>query len=124
MSFPCATRTAIAAALMAATLGACSDLYYERRDTVMVVSGEAMAANRVTHMIDPWPPASANRNIIHNGERMQAAAERYRSHTIIQPVSPLTAGSLSQPQPPPALTTEAVPNSTQTTQSAPSPGKP
>ncbi len=106
MSFLCATRTAIAAAALAAMLGACSDLYYERRDTVTVVSGEAMNANRVTHTIDPWSPASGNRNIAYNGERMQAAAERYRRHEVIQPRSPLTT---SVTQNPPATTTEAIP---------------
>ena len=32
-------------------------------------SGDAVAANRVTQMVDPWPPASANRNIAFNGEK-------------------------------------------------------
>ena len=35
--------------------------------------GDAMAANRVTHTIDPWSPASANRNIAFNGEKTQTA---------------------------------------------------
>ena len=93
MSFPCATSTAIAAALLAATLGACSDLYYERRDTVMVVSGEAMAANRVTHTIDPWSPASGNRNIAYNGEKAAIASERYRTGRVIPPVNATTSSA-------------------------------
>lgn len=93
MSFPCATRTAIGAALVAVTLGACSDLYYERRDTVMVISGEAMNANRVTHTIDPWPPASANRNIAYNGEKAAVASERYRTGRVIPPVNATTSSA-------------------------------
>ena len=54
-------------------LGGCSEYYFDRRDTISLHSGEAMAANRVTQMIDPWPPASANRNIAYNGEK---AADR------------------------------------------------
>ena len=46
-----------------------------------------MATNRVTHMIDPWSRASANRNIAFNGEKMQTAAERYRTGRVIPPVN-------------------------------------
>ena len=67
-----------------------------------------MAANQVTHMVDPWSRASGNRNLAFNGERMQGAVERHRRHTIIRPVSSVTVGSESQPQPPPPLTTEEV----------------
>ena len=119
---PCsrsATKTVFGIALLGAMLGGCSEYYFDRRDTITLHSGEAMAANRVTQVIDPWPRASGQRNIAYNGERMQGAAERYRSHKVIQPVSPLTS-SASQPQPPPALTTEAVPGTGQNAQSVPS----
>ena len=53
--------------------------YFDRRDTVSIVSGEAMATNRVTHMIDPWSRASGNRNIAYNGEKAQTAPECYRT---------------------------------------------
>ena len=42
-------------------------------------------ADRVTHMVDPWPRASANRNIAFNGERMEAAFQRYRTGNVTQP---------------------------------------
>ena len=48
----------VGGALLAAMLGGCSDIYFDRRDTVTLYSGEAMAANRVTQTIDPWPAAS------------------------------------------------------------------
>ena len=114
-----ATKTLVAAALAAVTLAGCSDIYYYRRETVSLVSGEAMAANRVTHTIDPWPPASARRDIAHNGERMQAAAERYRRHEVIQPRSPLTTTVTTEPA---ATTTEAITSRGSQASSAPSGG--
>jgi hypothetical protein len=79
------------AALISVPLGACSEHYIERRDTVSIISGEAMAANRVTHVIDPWPPASARRHIAYNGEKAAAASERYRTGRVIPPVNATTS---------------------------------
>ena len=99
-----------AAAVLAAALGTagCSDIYSDRRESIAAHAGDAVAANQVTHMVDPWSRASGNRNLAFNGERMQGAIERHRRHTIIRPVSSVTVGSESQPQPPPPLTTEEV----------------
>jgi hypothetical protein len=70
-------------ALVAATaLTGCTDMYLDRRDTVSFAAGDAVAANKVTHMIDPWPPYAGNRNIAFDGERMQMAAERYRTDKV------------------------------------------
>jgi hypothetical protein len=83
-------------------LGGCSENYLDRRDTVTLYSGEAMAANRVTQTIDPWSMASGNRRIAYNGEKAATASERYRTGKIIQPVSALTSstyGQMAQPQP-------------------------
>ena len=82
-----------AALLAAAGLAGCSsvDLYNDRREGVSLAAGEAMAANRVTQMIDPWSPASANKNIAYSGEKMQTAAERYRTGRIIAPVNATTS---------------------------------
>jgi hypothetical protein len=74
-----------AAVLITVTLAGCSDLYYDRRETIALGADDAVATNRVTHMIDPWPPNAANRNIAFNGDKMQSAAERYRTGKIIQP---------------------------------------
>jgi hypothetical protein len=81
-------------AALAATLAGCSsaDLYLDRRETMHLSAGDAIAANKVTHMVDPWPLASANKNIAFNGDKMQSAAERYRTGRIIQPKSPMTNG--------------------------------
>ena len=57
----------------------------------MPSAGDAVAANKVTQMVDPWPPASANKNIAFNGEKMQTAVERYRQGRIIPPVNATTS---------------------------------
>ena len=79
-------------ALAATALGGCTDMYLDRRDTVSFAAGDAVAANKVTHMVDPWPVRAGDRNIAFDGERMQAAAERYRTNKV----TPLaTAGTSS-----------------------------
>ena len=88
-----ATKACAAATLLAALLGGCSEMYFDRRDTVTMYSGEAMAANRVTQMIDPWPAASGQRNIAYSGEKAATAAERYRTGRIIPPVNATTSSA-------------------------------
>ena len=116
-------RTKAAAVLPAVVLGAalagCSDIYYDRRESIAANAGDAMATNRVTQMVDPWSRASGNRNIAFNGERMQGAVERYRTRKIIRPVNPLTTGTNAPLQPPPGYTTEAVAGATPAAQPAP-----
>ena len=88
------TSLSLTALALGATtlLGACTDMYLDRRDTVSFAAGDAVAANKVTQMIDPWPVYAGNRNIAFDGERMQAAAERYRTNKV----TPLaTAGTSS-----------------------------
>ena len=93
MCFRSATKRDAAAALLGAMLGGCSEYYFDRRDTVTLHSGDAMAANRVTQMIDPWPAASGQRNIAYNGEKAATASERYRTGRIIQPVNATTSSA-------------------------------
>ena len=109
------TRTA-AGVLLAAMLAGCSDIYYDRRDTVAFGANDAVATALATQTIDPWPPASANRHIAANGVVVQSAVERYRTCQVIQPKGTTTSGTagygnsaqLSQPgctpQPPAAAT--------------------
>ena len=75
-------RGAIFALAAATALAGCTDMYLDRRDTVSFGAGDAVAANKVTHMVDPWPVYAGNRNIAYDGERMQAAAERYRTNKV------------------------------------------
>ena len=73
-------------------LGGCSE-YLDRRDTIAKSGGNAVATNVVTHMVDPWPRESANRNIAFNGARIESAFERYRSNRVIPPRGIGTSGA-------------------------------
>jgi hypothetical protein len=84
-----ASAAVIAIAAFGMTIGGCSQLYLDRRDSLALSAGDAIAANEAVQVIDPWPPRSANTNLVFNGQRMQAAAERYRSGTVVQPVDPM-----------------------------------
>jgi hypothetical protein len=74
----------LALATVLAVLCGCSE-YLDRRDTIAKSGGNAVATNLVTHMIDPWPRASANRNIAFNGVRIESAFERYRNNKVTTP---------------------------------------
>jgi hypothetical protein len=95
----CRSRTSRTARLIAAALAAgglgtwlagCSDIYLDRRETVGLSSGDAIAANEVTQMVDPWPANSGNKNIGFNGQKMQTAVERYRTNKVTPPVNATT----------------------------------
>jgi hypothetical protein len=79
---------------LGALLAGCSDIYYDRRDGVTFQGGDAVASNKVVHIIDPWPKAAANRHIEADGQRMQRAAERYRTNktTPLQTTSTSSVG--------------------------------
>lgn len=81
--------------VLAVALGGCSsaDLYLDRREHMHLSTGDAIAANKVTMMVDPWPPASAKKDILFNGDKMQVAAERYRTGKVIPPTSPTTSAA-------------------------------
>lgn len=81
--FSKATRSLVLATALA-VLGGCSE-YIDRRDTIALSGGNAVATNVVTHMVDPWPRASANRNIAFNGARIESAFERYRNNRVTAP---------------------------------------
>ena len=80
-----AARGIAAAVALGMLLGACSDLYWDRRETIALGADDAVAANLVTEMVDPWPPHSNNKNIAFNGERMQTAVECYRTNKVTPP---------------------------------------
>ncbi len=82
---------------LGAILGGCSDIYYDRRETVALGAEDHIATNRALQMVDPWPRDVGNKNIAFNGERMQAASERYRHNRVIPPVN-VTTTSMSQAQ--------------------------
>jgi hypothetical protein len=89
-----ARRKLVAGALLLASLlGGCSDLYYDRRETVTFAANDATATAQAVQVIDPWPAAAYNRNIAYNGPRVAGAVERYRTGKIIPPsASPTSSG--------------------------------
>jgi hypothetical protein len=79
-------------ALAASGLSACANVapydphgYLERRDSIELSAGDANAHNIAVQMVDPWPRSAGNKNIAFNGQRMQAAVERYRNNQVIPP---------------------------------------
>ena len=90
-------RGAILALGATTLLGACTDMYLDRRDTVSFAAGDAPAANRITHMVDPWPIRAGDRNIAFDGERMAAAAERYRTDKVKPPAGTGTSSVKYEP---------------------------
>jgi hypothetical protein len=91
--FPSKTNTRVIAPVLVCgvLLAGCSDIYFDRRETIAPSAGDAVAVNKVTQMVDPWPPSSANKNIAFSGEKMQTAVERYRQGRIIPPVNATTS---------------------------------
>lgn len=69
------------ALLVVGTLAGCAepDLYFDRRETVSLHAGDAVATNIAVQTIDPWPREAGRRDIAYNGDRMEAAGERYRT---------------------------------------------
>src|SRR5262245_50378447 len=96
-----------AVVVLGATLGGCSDIYFDRRETVALGADDHIAVNRASQMVDPWPRYVGNKNIAFNGERMQGAADRYQRHEVIRPVPPTTNTYTAQ-SPPPPITTEHI----------------
>ena len=108
---------ALAVGALGMTIGGCSQIYLDRRDTLALSAGDGIAANQAVQVIDPWPPRSGNTNIVFNGQRMQAAAERYRTNTVVQPVDPMAPQAAVAATPTPtygsgASTGAGTPNTT------------
>jgi len=82
-------------AAMLAMLGGCSE-YLDRRDTIALSSGNAVATDAVTQMVDPWPRDSANRNIAFDGNKMESAFERYRTNQVTPPKGTGTSATYQQ----------------------------
>lgn len=85
-----ARALALGASLIA--LAGCSE-YFERQNNVSLAGGNAVHTNLATQTIDPWPPASANREIAYDGNKMETAVDRYRTGRVIQPRGIGTSGT-------------------------------
>jgi hypothetical protein len=79
------SKPAAAAVLLSLSLAACSDIYYDRRDSIHLSVGDANASNIAVQTIDPWPRHAANRTIITNGEKIQPAIQRYKEGKVTAP---------------------------------------
>jgi hypothetical protein len=80
-------------------LSGCAE-YFDRRDTIALSSGNAVATDKVTHMVDPWPPVSADKNLEFNGERMENAMQRYRTNRTYEPSGTGTSATYDQAKKP------------------------
>ncbi len=54
-----------------------TEQYIDRRDVVDFSAGNAVEANMVQQIIDPWPLAARNTNIELDGQKAQRAVDRY-----------------------------------------------
>jgi hypothetical protein len=88
-----AARAVLPALILAGLLAGCSDIYYDRRETVASGADDHIAANEVVQMIDPWPRAVGRRDIAFDGNKMQSAVERYRTGKVIPPVNATTSSA-------------------------------
>ena len=92
-------KRALAAVIgLGAVVGGCSDIYYDRRETVLLGADNAIATNMAVQAVDPWPPGSSNRNAPTNGQVVAAAIERYRTGRVFIPIGNGTTSSYQQQQ--------------------------
>jgi len=101
-----AGRALAAATALAALVAGCSDIYLDRRETIALGANDAVAANAVEQMVDPWPPYSNNKNLTFNGERMQRAVECYRIDKVTTPTDLNPSTDSAAPPPPPGMACE------------------
>jgi hypothetical protein len=88
--------SALALVTILAALAGCSE-YLDRRDAIALSGGNSVASNEASQMVDPWPRASADKNIAFNGVVMETAVERYRTGKVIPPQG-IGTSSNYQPQ--------------------------
>jgi hypothetical protein len=77
-------------------LAGCSDIYFDRRETVALGADDHIATDGVAQMIDPWPRDVGRRQIAFDGQKMQGAVERYRTGRVIPPVNVTTSSAAYQ----------------------------
>ena len=79
-------------------LAGCSDIYYDRRESILFGADDARASNMAVQTIDPWPPSSVDRRAPASGERVAAAIKRYRTGRVFIPIGNATSSSYQQQQ--------------------------
>lgn len=78
---------ALAAAGLAGMLVCGCDDYLERRDTITLGAGDAIATNKATQTINRWPDAARQDRWLSDGERARIAEARYRRRAVPSPKS-------------------------------------
>lgn len=108
-SEPRLVRTFVAVILLGVLAG-CSDIYYDRRETIAFGGADAIATNNAVQMENPWPAAAQSRQVAGNGIVVQSAVERYRTGRVIPPRGNSTSNAAAPPpaNPPPAATPVAA----------------
>jgi hypothetical protein len=105
-------------------LGGCSGDYLDRRQTIALSTGDAVARNQVAQMVDPWPVESADKDIAFDGERMQAAVERYRENRVTPPANATTSSAAYQQAQQGAAAASSATQQSTSGQAAPAGGPP
>ena len=59
--------------------------WFERRDTITLQAGDAVAANQAIMMRDPWPPYVNNRNLFFNGAVIDSAIDLSEAGEVVEP---------------------------------------
>ena len=77
-------------------LAGCSDIYFDRRETVALGADDHINVDRVAQMVDPWPRDVGNRQIAFDGQKMQGGVERYRTGRTLPPVNVTTSSTAYQ----------------------------
>lgn len=108
MSQAAKIRAFALAALVGAGMAGCSDIYFDRRDTISLYAGDAVATNIATHTIDVWPPEAGETRIVSNGVKIQGAVERYRTNKVTPPVGTGTSSVGYAPAPTSAAAAPSV----------------
>jgi hypothetical protein len=81
------TCIALTAAGLASVLLAGCNEYLERRDTISLSAGDAIAANKAVQTINRWPDAARQDRWLSDGERARIAESRYRRRAVPSPKS-------------------------------------
>lgn len=98
----------LALASFGALAAGCSDIYYDRRETVSLNAGDAVATNIATHTIDVWPIEAGEQRIVTSGQKAQGAVERYRTNKVTAPVGTGTSSVSYQSAQPAAQAAPSV----------------
>jgi hypothetical protein len=86
----------LAAGLLALSVAGCN-AYLERRETITSYAGDAVAANRAVHTIDPWPAGVADDSIPVSGSKLVGVIERYERRSSAPPAASTAAAAATGP---------------------------